>query len=67
MTDKELKEIEAGLKRWHSMSTETGQKLLDEIYRLKHHIGMDQMHLNLLYKERDEAIQQLELWLGNKS
>ena len=60
MTDKELKDIQAGLKRWHSVSTETAQKLLDEVYRLRHHIGMEGMHTDILYRERDDALQQLQ-------
>jgi hypothetical protein len=60
MTEQELKDIGAGLKRWHSMSTETGQKLLDEIYRLRHHIAMENLHLDILYKERDDALRTVE-------
>lgn len=67
MTDKELKEIEAGLARWHSVSTDTARKLLDEIHHLRHSAGMAQMELELAYKERDDAYQQLELWEGAKN
>lgn len=59
MIEQELKDIEAGLKRWHSVSIETAQKLLDEIYRLRHHIGMESMHVDVLYRELDEAFQEL--------
>jgi hypothetical protein len=41
MSDNELKDIEAGLKRWHSVSTETAQRLLDEVYRLKKQVSED--------------------------
>ena len=67
MTEQELKDIQAGLKRWHSVSTETAQKLLDEIYRLRHHIGMDSMHMDVLYRERDDALRQLELFSDPKN
>ena len=67
MTERELKDIGAGLKRWHSVSTETAQKLLDEIYSLRHDRGMRQMELDLVYKERDDAYKQLELWEGAKN
>lgn len=66
MTDKELKEIEAGLARWHSVSTDTARKLLDEIYHLRHSAGMAQMELDLAYKERDDAYEQLELFKDKK-
>ena len=62
MTEQELQDIGAGLKRWHSVSTETAQKLLDEIYKLRHHAAMEQMHLDLVYKERDDAYRQLDLF-----
>ena len=61
MTEQELKDIQEGLKRWHMVSTDTAQKLLDEIYRLRHHAAMEQMHLDLVYKERDEAYTYLAL------
>jgi hypothetical protein len=61
MTEQELKDIQEGLKRWHVVSTDTAQKLLDEIYRLRHHAAMEQMHLDLVYKERDEAYTYLAL------
>lgn len=67
MTEQELKDIQAGLNRWHSVSVDTGQKLLDEIYRLRHHIAMEQMHLDLVYKERDEAYTYLALRNGTNS
>lgn len=67
MSEQDLKDIQAGLKRWHSVSTETAQKLLDEVYRLRHNAAMEQMHLDLVYRERDEAFQQLELFRGEKS
>lgn len=60
MTEQELKDIQVGLNRWHSVSVDIGQKLLNEIYRLRHHIGMESMHIDILYRERDEAIQELE-------
>lgn len=60
MTEQELQDIGAGLKRWHSISIDIGEKLLNEIYRLRHHIGMESMHIDILYRERDEAIQELE-------
>jgi hypothetical protein len=60
MTEQELKDIAAGLKRWHCISTETGQKLLDEVYRLRHHIAMENMHLDIVYKERDDALRAVE-------
>ena len=66
MTDKELKDIQEGLKRWHSMSTETGQKLLDEIYRLRHHIGMESVHMDILYRERDDALAAIEQYHTHK-
>lgn len=62
MTEQELKEIEAGLKRWHSVSTETAQKLVDEIRKLRHNAAMEQMHLDLVYRERDDAYSQLDLF-----
>lgn len=62
MTEQELKDIQAGLKRWHSVSTDTAQKLLDEVYRLRHNAIMEQMHLDLVYKERDDAYRQLDLF-----
>jgi hypothetical protein len=61
VTEQELKDIQEGLKRWHMVSTDTAQKLLDEIYRLRHHAAMEQMHLDLVYKERDEAYTYLAL------
>jgi hypothetical protein len=61
MTEQELKDIQAGLKRWHVVSIDTAQKLLDEIYRLRHHAAMEQMHLDLVYRERDEAYTYLAL------
>lgn len=60
MTEQELKDIAAGLKRWHSVSTETAQKLLDEVYRLRHDRGMVQMELDLVYRERDDAFRAIE-------
>lgn len=60
MTDAELKDIGAGLKRWHCISTEMGQKLLDEVYKLRHHIAMENIHLDMLYKERDDALRAAE-------
>lgn len=60
MTEQELKDIAAGLKRWHCISTETGQKLLDEVYKLRHHIAMENIHLDILYKERDDALRAVE-------
>lgn len=65
MTEQELKDIQTGLNRWHSVSVDIGQKLLDEIYRLRHHIVMEQMHLDLVYKERDDAFKALELREGS--
>ena len=62
MSEQELQDIGAGLKRWHTVSVDIGEKLLNEIYRLRHHIGMEQMHLDLLYRERDDAYRQLELF-----
>ena len=35
MDTKELEEIERGLVRWHSVSSETGKKLVSEIRRLQ--------------------------------
>jgi hypothetical protein len=67
MTEQELKDIAAGLKRWHVVSTDTAQKLLDEVYRLRHYIGMESMHMDILYRERDEAIQELEKFKGNNN
>ena len=66
MTEQELRDIQAGLKRWHSVSTETAQKLLDEVYRLRHQAAMEQMHLDLVYRERDDAYNQLELFQKGK-
>ena len=60
MTEQELQDIGAGLKRWHSVSTETAQKLLDEVYRLRHDRGMVQMELDLVYRERDDAFRAIE-------
>jgi hypothetical protein len=67
MTEQELKDIQAGLKRWHVVSIDTAQKLLDEVYRLRHYIGMESMHMDILYRERDEAIQELEKFKGNNN
>lgn len=61
MTNEELQDIERGLKRWHAVSTDTAQKLLNEIYRLRHNSGLDQIEINLVYRERDDAYTQLEL------
>jgi hypothetical protein len=66
MTNDELKDIEEGLKRWHSVSTDTARKLLDEIYRLKHHIGMESLATNILYREREDAYREIERLTGEK-
>ena len=61
MTPKELDEIETGLKRWHSVSTDTAQKLVDALRKAWHDRGMLQMHVDLVEREKDEAYQQLDL------
>jgi len=35
MSEQELSEIEKGLSRWHVVSTQTAQRLIEEIKRLK--------------------------------
>jgi len=66
MTEQELQDIQTGLNRWSMISTDIAQKLLDEIYKLRHSAAMEQMHLDLVYRERDEAYTQLELFQKGK-
>lgn len=61
MTLRELEDIEAGLKRWHSVSTDTAQKLVDALRKSWHDRGMLQMHIDLVEREKDEAYEQLDL------
>ena len=60
MDKQQLNDIEAGLNRWHCVSVETARILLDEIYRLQHHIGMESMHTDIIYRERDDAYREIE-------
>lgn len=60
MTLHELDDIEAGLKRWHSVSTDTAQKLVDELRKSWHDRGMLQMHIDLVEREKEEAYEQLD-------
>ena len=65
MTLRDLEDIEAGLKRWHSVSTDTAQKLVDALRKSWHDRGMLQMHIDLVEREKDEAYEQLDLFRKN--